>query len=79
MCVYIYIPKGDDDSSAPAKEILIGKVQNGVSAHGFTANFVFFDRGTFWVLPLTYSYLPKSARCTFFPSLSKIITSAAAP
>ena len=25
----------------------------GVSTHGVTANFMFFDRGTFWVLPLT--------------------------
>ena len=29
------------------------KGTNGVSTNGVTANFVFFDRGTFWVLPLT--------------------------
>ena len=28
--------------------------------------FMFFDRGTFWVLPLTYVYLPKSARAYLF-------------
>ena len=27
---------------------------NGVSTNGVTPNFMFFDRGTFWVLPLTY-------------------------
>ena len=44
-----------------------------------TANFMFFDRGTFWVLPLTYSYLPKSARAYLFPQSVKFITFAAAP
>ena len=32
-----------------------------------TANFMFFDRGIFWVLPLTYVYLPKSARAYLVP------------
>ena len=31
-----------------------------------------FDRGTFWVLPLTYFYLPKSARAHLFPQSVKI-------
>ena len=33
-----------------------------VSTYGVTANLMFFDRGTFGELPLTYVYLPKSAR-----------------
>ena len=32
---------------------------------------MFFDRGTFWVLPSIYFYLPKSARACLFPRLSK--------
>ena len=40
---------------------------------------MFFDRGTFWVFPLAYFDLPKSARASFFPNLSKLITFAAAP
>ena len=48
------------------------KGTNGVSTNGVTANFMFFDRGTFWVLPLTYFYLPKSARAYLFPQSVKI-------
>ena len=44
-----------------------------------TANFMLFDRGTLWVLPLTYFYLPKSARAYLFPQPVKVITFAAAP
>ena len=40
---------------------------------------MFFVRGTFWVLPLTYFYLPKSARAYHFSQSVKIITFAAAP
>ena len=40
---------------------------------------MFFDTGTFWVFPLTYFYIPKSARAYLFPNLSKFITFAAAP
>ena len=29
---------------------------------------MFFDRGTFWVLPLTYFYLPRSARAYHLPA-----------
>ena len=52
---------------------------NGVGTNGVTANYMFFDRGTFWVLPLTYFNLPKSARAYFFPNLSKLVIFAAAP
>ena len=48
------------------------KGTNGVSTNGVTGNFVFVDRGTFRVLPLTYFYLPKSARPYLFPQSLKI-------
>ena len=48
------------------------KGTNGVSTNGVTANFMFFDRGTFWVLPLTYFHIPKSARAYLFPRSVKI-------
>ena len=44
---------------------------NAVSTNGVTANIMFFDRGTFWVLPLTYLYHPKSARAYLFPQSVK--------
>ena len=40
---------------------------------------MFFDRGTFGVLPLTYFYIPKSARAYLFPQSVKIRYFAAAP
>ena len=45
-----------------------------VSTTGVTANFMFmfFESGTFWVFPLTYFYLPKSARAYLFPRSVKI-------
>ena len=47
---------------------------------GSTQFIIFLDRGTFWVLPLTYFYLPRSARAYLFPQSDKqIITFAAAP
>ena len=47
------------------------KGTNGVSTHGVTADFMLFDRGTFWVLPLSYFYLPQSARAYLFPPFVK--------
>ena len=44
----------------------------GVSTNGVTANFSFFDSGAFCVLPLTYLFLPKSARAYLFPQSVKI-------
>ena len=58
------------DTSLTAGAVVDGvrKGTNGVSINGVTANFVFsFDRGTFWVLPLTYFCLPQSARAYLFP------------
>ena len=43
------------------------KGTDGVSTNWGTANLMFFDRGTCWVLPLTYLYIPKSARAYLFP------------
>ena len=44
------------------------KGTNGVGTNGVTTNLLFlFDRGAFWALPLTYFYLPKSARAHLFP------------
>ena len=43
-----------------------------VSTNGVTADVMFFDRGSFWVLPLTYLYLPKSARVYLFLQSVKI-------
>ena len=48
------------------------KGTNGVSANGVTAIFMFFDREKFWVLPLTYFYLPKSAREYLFAQSDKM-------
>ena len=56
------------------------KGTNGVSTNGVTANCMFlFDRGTFWVLPLTYFYLPKSARAYLFPRSAKMHDFSATP
>ena len=43
-----------------------------VGTNRVTASFSFFARGTFWVLPLTYFYLPKSARAYLFPQSVKL-------
>ena len=59
---------------------LAGEGQMGSALIWVTANFMLFDRGTFWVLPLTCFYLStKVPGHTFFPNRSKIITFAAAP
>ena len=48
------------------------KGTNGFGTNGVTANLMFFDTGTFWVLPLTYFYLPRSARAYLFPQSVEI-------
>ena len=48
------------------------KGTNGVSTNVVTANFMFFDRGTSWVLLLTYLNLPRSARAYLLPQSVKI-------
>ena len=50
-----------------SRRTLVRKGTNGVGTNGVTANVVFFDRGTFGVLPLAYFYLPKSAGAHLFP------------
>ena len=49
-----------------------GKGQMMVSTNGVTAIFIMFGTGTFWVLPLTYLYIPKSARAYLFPQSVQI-------
>ena len=48
------------------------KGTNGVGTDGVTASLQLFDSGTFWVLQLTYFYLPKSARAYLFPEYVKM-------
>ena len=56
------------------------KGTNGVSTNGVTAfSFRFFDGETFWALPLTYFYLPKSARACLLPQSVKIQYSCSGP
>ena len=54
----------------PGYSSTIRKGTTGVRTHGVAANVMVFDRGTFLVLPLTYLYLPKSARAYLFLILS---------
>ena len=48
------------------------KGTHGVSTNGVTANCMFFDGEAFWVVPLTYFSLPKSARAYLFPQYVRI-------
>ena len=59
-------------SSAPPAPCRTRKGTNGVSTNGVTAFVVFCDGGTFFVLPLPYFYLPKSARAYLFPRSVKM-------
>ena len=45
---------------------------HGVSTDWVTANFMFLDRGTCWVLPLIYFYLPRSATAYLLPQSDQI-------
>ena len=47
------------------------KGATGVSTHGVTAIIMFIDRGTFWVLPLIYFYIPNKSRAYLFPQSDK--------
>ena len=54
---------------------MIGEIRKGttgVNTNGVVAAFKFVDGGTFCVLPLTYFYIPKSARVYLFPQSVKI-------
>ena len=75
MCIYInivqynilyYITLYYIDS------LILVKGQMGSALMGSTANDMFLDRGIFWVLPLSYCYVPKSARAYLFPQSVKI-------
>ena len=67
MCPQAALPKlvFVDRHSRTEPIPFIGKGANGVSTNGVTANSMLFDRGTFWVFPLTYFYLPKVPGRTF--------------
>ena len=75
-------PPGKEGEPTPpsqnslVKGLLVSAVRkgtiNGVSTSGVTATFTFVDRGTFWVLQLTYFYLPKSARMYLLPQSVKM-------
>ena len=71
MYIYMACLPARPPASVPA--CLHRKGTNEVSTNGVTANCMFFDRGTFWVLPLTYStfIFPKVPGGTFFPNLTK--------
>ena len=62
-----------------ASDRRIQKGTNGVSTNGVTANFMFFDRGTFLGYQSVNICQSLSFLHTIFPNLSKIITSAATP
>ena len=47
------------------------KGTNGVTTNGVTANVMSVDRGALGVPPLTYLYIPNSARAYLFPDLSR--------
>ena len=50
---------------------LCRKGTNGVNTNGVTATFTFLTEGLFGVLPLTYFYLPNSARAYLFSSVCR--------
>ena len=60
LYIYIYV-------SVYIYRVVDRKGTDGVGTNGVSANLICFDRGTFWVLPLTYLCLPKSARAYLFP------------
>ena len=76
--IHIDRPAGQP-ASRPEKRSKDRKGTNGVSTNGVTANFMFVERGFFWLLTLTYFYILKIARAYLFPNLSKFTTFAAAP
>ena len=68
-------------STSEAVRPFLGTGQMGLALVGSLqmSNVIFFDRGTFWVLPLTYFIFSKVPGRTFFPNLSNFTTFAAAP
>ena len=88
VCVYIYIyihisagseqvhgglhsePRAEPRHHVPPGDL--GKGQMGSALLGSLRIYCFFDRGTFWVLPLTYLYSAKRARAYLFPQSVEI-------
>ena len=66
------LTRGDHLAKTTCLTHAFHKGTNWVSTNGVTASFMLFDRRTFWVLLLTYLYLPKSARAYLFPQSVKI-------
>ena len=65
--------KGELSGSPRSSREVLGKGQRGSALMGSLQLLMFsFDRGTFSVLPLTYCYLPKSARAYLFPRAVKL-------
>ena len=58
LCIYIYI--------YIQYIVVVRKGANGVNTSGLAANLMFLTEGLFWVLPLIYFYLLKSARAYLF-------------
>ena len=54
------------------RQATFGKGQMGSALMGSLQISMWFDRGTFWVLPLTYFCLPKGARTYLFPQSVEI-------
>ena len=66
-----YVP-----SSAASPPACFGKGQMGSALMGSLQSSCFFDRGTFWVLPLTYFYLCSllSALCSLLSALCSLLS-----
>ena len=61
---------GDHHGAAEGHRLRgLRKGTNGVSTDGVTANLMFFDRGAFWILPLTYCYRSTLITCMAQSSL----------
>ena len=62
----------DASKSDSMQRKVFGRGQMGSALMGSLRISCSFDRGIFWVLPLTYFYIPRSARAYLFPQSVKI-------
>ena len=79
ICIYIYIlyiyiyiriyNNHTNGKSASKEWVEKGQVWSALMG---SLQIYFFDRGTFWILPLTCFYIPKSAWACLFPQSVKI-------
>ena len=63
----------------PQTGVSIGKGHMGSALMGSLRILVLFDRGTFWVLLLTYFYITKSAGVYLFPQSVKNVCFCSGP